>query len=882
MASSLSQNRQGKWKLSIKHSKAGVTIPARFTYKGIPVAFSMTNTSKEIDTGWKTELGAPIDFFNEVTRDYTPVTQGGVRYTVHKPEYDITITPYPIKDESGETPYLNTELYPNTVESGGGEVNLVIECNVQWQISDNAGYLLYSKTQGANTDTVTIQVPANIDTATSRTITIVVTGPDGLDSMQTLTQKKASSDEEGGGVYKLDVTMEAHSSSYYNGNKGLYAYDSSTPSTSTNIDADMNPEKWGLIKKTYRGNILPSNLLVSETDDGTSEFWIKSTKSPSLTETHRGVFGTLKIYGYAFRNSVVNDGRELVNVIITGETIDGNVVESNIARIPARVAYIEWGDDPYDQIPDAGGTSTLGINIKNIDVNTLTFSAISPEFSNFYFDPNDLKDMVDLYCGGYYQKVRLQVTLTENTTPQAGHDNHVKWFKARGVSTIDGSIIEENFSVWQDGDSGGGGDDPGTDADYTLDITTGGYRSSGSYCPGLRGFFADTKLTSEEREDLKIDPTSWVVTKRRFNQSASAVSFVVSSSVNDSDRDGCEFWICSERYDGVVEIHNGNGRLNIHGYGFKNKIVNDGYSFLYINISATTMGGKHVSTQISLKGQEYSFIDDGQSEPSVCPQTGGVLEYTFWYDNIDESTFGYTDLSDGISDITLISSGVPYSNPAAGTTYYQGKLAVTLTANQASSSEGYEGSRYKYFTITGMSTLDTTEEYSCRCMVVQEPYSYASFPYSNTSEFDTYDPNTSSGLLIIPLSGLNIANFSYRFCDHLSTKSRPIYIDDDATIETVVKEDNTTYNNEITFSEAIPITLEYGSVNINGNRISGYYLTIENQAWRIYDTHGGKLIELTFYDNAGNSWKDGLCIEKSWEDGSVSYITYRGYSHGWY
>jgi len=629
MASSLSQNRQGKWKLAIKHSKAGVTIPAKFTYNGIPVAFSMTSTKKEIDTGWRTELGTSIDFLNEVTREYTPVTKDGIRYIVHKPE-NMSIIPYPTGDDSGDTPYLTTELHPSTVESGGGQVSLIISSNVSWEISDDAGYLSYSKTQGSNTDTVTIGVPAYTNTGTDRTIVITVIGSNGSTDQQMITQKKAY-------------------------------------------------------------------------DDG-------------------------------------------------------------------------GGDDP-----------------------------------------------------------------------------------------------------------GPGPDDPGTDADYTLSITTGGYRSSGSYCPGLRGLFADSKLTSEEREDIKIDPTSWVVTKRRFNQSSSAVTVVVSNSVNDSDRDGCEFWICSERYDGVVEIHNGNGRLNIHGYGFKNNIVNDGYSLLYINISATTMGGKHVSTQISLKGKEYSFIDDGQSEPSVCPQTGGVLEYTFWYDNIDESTFGYTDLSAGISDITLISSGIPYSNPAAGTSYYQGKLAVTLTANQASSSEGYEGSRYKYFTITGMSTLDTTEEHSCRCMVVQEPYSYASFPYSNTSEYDTYDPNTSSGLLIIPLSGLNINNFTYRFCDHLSTKTRPIYIDDDATIETVVKEDNTTYNNEITFSEAIPISLEYGSVIINGKQINGYYLTIENQAWRIYDTHGGKLIELTFYDNAGNSWKDGLCIEKSWrEDGSVSYITYRGYSHGWY
>ena len=632
MASSLEQNRQGKWKLSIRHGKAGLSIPAKFTYNGVPVAFDVTNTKEPIDTGWQTELGTSIDFFNEneVTREYTPVIKDGIRYIVHKPE-NIRVVPYQGGDDTGETPYLRAELYPNTVESGGGQVNLAIESNVSWQISDNSDYLMYSKTQGSNNDTVFVSVPAYANTGTDRTNTITVSGPNGLRSQQTITQKKAS---DGGG-----------------------------------------------------------------------------------------------------------------------------------------------GDEP-------------------------------------------------------------------------------------------------------------GPDEPGTDADYVLEMTMHAYNTSGSYCPGLRGLYADTKLTTEEREDIKIDPTSWVVKKRRFNQSESAVSFVVSNSVSDSDRSGCEFWICSERYTGVVERHGGSGTLNIHGYGFKNKIVNDGYSFLYISISATTMGGKHISTQIALKGKEYSFIRDGQSEPYICPQTGGVIEHTFWYANIDESTFGFTNLSDGISNITLIESGVSYTDPGAGTTYYRGKLAVTLNANQAGESDGYEASQYKYFTITGMSTLDTTEQYSCRCRIMQEPYSYVLFLHNSTDELNTYDPNRSNGLLIIPLSGLNINNFSYRFCAAGSLKSSPDYIDDNSPIEWVEKEDGTTFDNEITYGEAMPISLEHGSTTINGNQINGYYLTIENQAWKRHDTRNGNenwLVELTFYDTAGNSWKDGLCMRQNTDSsGRVTSILYRGHATGWY
>ena len=882
MASSLSQDRQGKWKLAIKHSKDGVIIPATFTYKGVPVSFDMTATKREIDTGWKTELGAYLDFYNEVTRDYTPVIQDGTKYIVHKPE-NITITPYHIDDDSGETPYLRTELHPSTVESGGGEVSLVIASNVPWEISDNAGYLSYSKTQGSNNDTITIQVPAYSDTGTDRTITIIVTGTNGLSGTQTITQKKAS--DGGTGVYKLNVTTNPHSSSYYNGNSGLYAYDSSTPSTSTNVDADMNPNKWGLVKKTYRGRILQSNLLVSETDDGVSEFWINPTKSPSQVETHRGTFGTLEIYGYAFRNSVVNNEQEVVYVIVTGETMNGNAVEKTVSTIPAVVAYIEWGYDAHDPIPDSGGTATLGINIKNIDVSTLTFSPISPEFSNFYFDPNDLESFVDLYYGGRYQKVRLQVTLTQNTTPQPGHDNHVKWFKATGVSTIDGSIIEETFSIWQELPESGG-DDPGTDADYTLTITTNAYGSSGSYCPGLKGFFADSNLTSGTKDDLEIDPTSWAVTKKLYNQrTPEPVSLVVSNSVNND----CEFWICSERCGDVVEIHNSSdSRLNVHGYGFKNMVVNNSDHYaLYITISATTMGGKHVSVTTMIPAQERSYISDGESEPYISPQTGGVVTHTFYYDNIDEDSIGFTSIASEISNIEIVELGKRYTDIAGGGTYYQGTLRVTLAENQTGMSDGYDGAAYKYFTITGTSILDDTEECTCRCTIIQEPYSYADFPYRSTYDLDTFTPDTSHGLLVIPLSGLNLdtSRFSYRFCEDGSSKSSPTYIAGDSLIETVIKEDGTVHNNEITYEEAMPISLVYGSTNINGNQVNGYYLTIENQSWKRYDTRnssGNWLVELTFYDDMGHSWKNGLCMEQHYSDSTVTDITYRGYSYGWY
>lgn len=542
----------------------------------------------------------------------------------------------------------------------------------------------------------------------------------------------------------------------------------------------------------------------------------------------------------------------------------------SITTVPACAAR------PYD--PDAGVGRAILVGPTGATV-TMNVN-VNPEYSNYLVKWGGVNQGAGI---GHGNPDLGSTTATLRATRKYG--SHFMLSLVPPDDPVEASAIwSENIMLIYDEDacSGGGGEDPGTDADYSMSITTGAYNSGGSYCPGLKGFYADSRLTTGTKEDLEINPASWGVVKKTFNQSVpDPVSFVVSDSVDNN----CEFWICRNRYNSVLEIHNtGSSTLNIHGYGFKNMVVNDSdYYALQVIVSATTMSGKNVSATISLPAQERSYISDGESEPYVCPQIGGVVEHTFWYDNIDEDTFGFIDKANEISNIEIIELGTRYSDAAGGGTYYRGKLRVTLTENLVGMSEGYDGSHYKYFTITGTSTLDDTQK-SCRCSITQESYSYARFPYTSTSELDTYNQNTSHGLLVIPLNGLNLdaSRFSYSFCDHLSTKASPIYIDGDTTIETVVKDDGTSHNNTITFNEAIPISLEYGSININGNQVNGYYLTIENQAWRVYDTHGGKLIELTFYDNAGNSWKDGLCIEKSWNDDSVTGIIYRGYSHGWY
>ena len=559
----------------------------------------------------------------------------------------------------------------------------------------------------------------------------------------------------------------------------------------------------------------------------------------------------------------------------TGSGVYNTYFWGSITTVPACAAR------PYD--PDAGVGRAILVGPTGATV-TMNVN-VNPEYRNYLVKWGRVNQGAGISHGN---PELGSTTATLRAVRQYG--SHFMLSLVPPDDPVEASAIwAENITVLYDeeacgGGGGGGGEDPGTDADYSMGITTGAYRSGGSYCPGLKGFYADSRLTSGTKEDLEIDPSSWVVTKKRLNQrTPDPVSFVVSNSVNND----CEFWICSERYNSVIEIHNtGGSSLNIHGYGFKNMVVNEStYTALYVDISATTIGGKHIGTTIMLPAGERSYISDsaGDSVPYICPQSGGVVTHSFYYDNIDEESFSFIPISTGITNIEVQELGIRYADPGGGGTYYKGILRVTLAANQEGMSEGYDAAAYKYFTITGTSTLDGSEQ-SCRCSITQELYSYANFPYPNTSELNTYDPNTSHGLLIIPLEGLNLdtSRFSYRFCDHLSTKSSTIYLDDDDTIDTLVKDDNTTYENTVTFGDAIPITMEYGSININGNQIEGYYLTMENQAWRIYDAHGGRLIELTFYDNAGNSWKNGLAMDKNWSDGSVTSIIYRDYSHGWY
>ena len=193
-SNTLRQNAQGKWKLSLYHTgKSSIVIPAKFKYAGIPVAFNITSTlpSDGVDTGWKTELGVPIDFYNDVERVYTPYTEGNKRYKVRMPE-KITVTPYQSGGGEPETPYLISNLLPNSINCSGGNVTLTIESNVSWTISDNSGLLSYSTSAGTGDKTVTVRVPAYSSQTTDRSFSIIVTGQSGLTETEELTQIKAS------------------------------------------------------------------------------------------------------------------------------------------------------------------------------------------------------------------------------------------------------------------------------------------------------------------------------------------------------------------------------------------------------------------------------------------------------------------------------------------------------------------------------------------------------------------------------------------------------------------------------------------------------------------------------------------------------------------
>lgn len=208
MASSIIQNAQGKWKLSLKHGgKGGITIPAKFTYSGTEIEFGITNNfpSTPIDTGWKTELGEPIDFYNKVDRVYTPYIDGNKRYIVHVPE-SIAIIPYDGGGGGGGDepepvpvvqPYLGIRLNKNKVEATGGGVVLIIESNVSWEITDNSGILSYTVTSGTDDKRVTISVPTYTNEASDRTFIITVRGS-GLTKNVSLTQSKAEHEDEGG------------------------------------------------------------------------------------------------------------------------------------------------------------------------------------------------------------------------------------------------------------------------------------------------------------------------------------------------------------------------------------------------------------------------------------------------------------------------------------------------------------------------------------------------------------------------------------------------------------------------------------------------------------------------------------------------------------
>ena len=181
------QDANGRWKLTISHDKAGIEIPARFTYKGSTASFNITNSEKTITTDWETPLGTEISL-DEITMVFTPVEKNGKTYVVCDSCKHFTVHAYDDGgggDEPGgddvpcEDTNLSAKITNNTVGPESGSTTLSITCNTSWHITyrqDN--FATAATTAGTGDATVRVDYTANTTNSERHQIITVETDND--------------------------------------------------------------------------------------------------------------------------------------------------------------------------------------------------------------------------------------------------------------------------------------------------------------------------------------------------------------------------------------------------------------------------------------------------------------------------------------------------------------------------------------------------------------------------------------------------------------------------------------------------------------------------------------------------------------------------------
>lgn len=187
------QDATGQWKLIIRHDKAGIVIPATFTYNNISVSFNITNTDQTIEnTGWYTTLGEAIDL-NSVNMVFTPVEKNGKTYIVKNTEFEVI--PY----EGGDDPTISISLSPTSVNAEGGSnvATLRVRSNTGWTITNTASFITLSQTAGTGDVDIQVSVGEYTNTSSNRTATFTgkTVGDNQKTATATLTQKKAAGEE---------------------------------------------------------------------------------------------------------------------------------------------------------------------------------------------------------------------------------------------------------------------------------------------------------------------------------------------------------------------------------------------------------------------------------------------------------------------------------------------------------------------------------------------------------------------------------------------------------------------------------------------------------------------------------------------------------------
>lgn len=187
MPGELRQTETGKWKIvNLKHDKAGITIPATFTYKGGDAKeIQITNSVQTVTTDWTTDVGVPISL-SDVTRNYHDVVkkEGNVYKTYKAHDNFKSSDVHPI------TPTISLTTPLSEIESTATSISFTVISNTKTKVECGSQRQPQSGSYEAGTNTGSFTISPNIDT-TAKYYTIVAycTGQPDISTSITVTQK---------------------------------------------------------------------------------------------------------------------------------------------------------------------------------------------------------------------------------------------------------------------------------------------------------------------------------------------------------------------------------------------------------------------------------------------------------------------------------------------------------------------------------------------------------------------------------------------------------------------------------------------------------------------------------------------------------------------